>query len=60
MRGSYDTAGIGGGLGALSHCPLVSAQMANHDLAAHLLRLLSYGATLVPFVFVLLTSSPDG
>jgi hypothetical protein len=26
----------------------------------HLLRRLSYGATLVPSVFVLLTSSPDG
>jgi len=37
-----------------------SAQMANHDSAVHSQRLLSYGATLVPFVFVLLTSSPDG
>jgi hypothetical protein len=60
MRGSYDTVGIGGGLGTLSHCPLASAQMANHHSAVHSPRLLSYGATLVPFVFVLLTSSPDG
>jgi hypothetical protein len=57
---SYDTAGIGGGLGTLSHYPMASAQMANHDLGVHLLRLLSYGAMLVPSVFVLLTSSPDG
>jgi hypothetical protein len=60
MRDPSDTVGIGGGLGTLSHCALASAQMANHDLAVHSLRLLSYGATLVPFVFVLLTSSPGG
>jgi len=31
-----------------------SAQMASHDSAVHSPRLLSCGATLVPFVFVLL------
>ena len=95
MRGSSDTAGIGGGLGTLSQLPAgmretadhtrlcrlsrwrpaiaisagetappryaagwsdtnPSAQMANHDSAAHSPRLLAYGATLVTFVFVLL------
>jgi hypothetical protein len=52
MRGSSDVAGIGGGLGTLCNCPMTSAQMANHDSAVHSPRLLSDGATLVPFVFV--------
>jgi hypothetical protein len=51
MRGSYHTAGTGGGLGTLSNCPLASAQMANQYSAVHSPRLLSYGATPVPFVF---------